>query len=95
MYPSFSVTKTLLSETAIARGLSRFSAKIITESFSEYEFGFGNGIDVSLSEEVKTNTENIVSKATKLIQYGWKKEAVPVINAKKSLIARFFEVIFG
>ena len=60
MYPSFSVTKILLSETAMARGLSRFSAKINTESFSEYEFGFGNGIDVSLSEEVKTNIENIM-----------------------------------
>ena len=33
MYPSFSVTKILLSETAIARGLSRFSAKIITDYF--------------------------------------------------------------
>ena len=61
MYPSFSVTKIRSSKTAIARGLSRFSAKIITESFSEYEFGFGKGIEVSLSEEVKTNTENIMA----------------------------------
>jgi hypothetical protein len=67
MYPSFSVTKILLSETAIARGLSRFSAKIITELFSEYEFGWGNGIDVSLSGEVKTNIENIMAPVIAVI----------------------------
>ena len=39
-----------------------FQAKIITESFSEYEFGFfGKGIDVSLSGEVKTNIENKIA----------------------------------
>ena len=43
----------------------------------------------------KIDTENIVSKASKLIQYGWKKEAVPVISTKKSLIVRLFEAIFG
>ena len=31
----------------------------------------------------------------KLVQYGWKREAVPVIHEKKSLIARFFDLLFN
>ena len=66
------------------------------ENFKDsYKFFFSKQNFFNQQFIEKTNTENIVSKATKLIQYGWKKEAVPVINAKKSLIARFFEVIFG
>ena len=29
-----------------------------------------------------------------LVQYGWKKEAVPIVQEKKSIIARFFELFF-
>ena len=31
----------------------------------------------------------------KLVQYGWKKEAIPVSKSKKSIIAKFFDAIFG
>ena len=54
--PSFSVTKILSSETAIARGLSRFSAKIVTKSFLEFKVGSGKGI--GSDGEVRTKAEN-------------------------------------
>ena len=41
MSPSFSVTNIRSSETAIARGLSRFSAKIVTKSLLVLEVGSG------------------------------------------------------
>jgi hypothetical protein len=39
--------------------LSRFSAKIITESLLEFDEGSGNGI--GSSGDVKTNTENAIA----------------------------------
>ena len=39
--------------------------------------------DFSLSE--------VYSSAIKIVQYGWKKEAVPIVQEKKSIISRFFE----
>jgi cell division protein FtsA len=38
--------------------------------------------------------ENMVQTASKLVHFGWKKEAVPFTKTKKSLIARFFSLIF-
>lgn len=40
------------------------------------------------------STESLMSTVNKLVNFGWKKEAVPVINPKKSLIARFFSALF-
>ncbi len=39
--------------------------------------------------------EHILDTTEKLVHFGWKKEAIPVIQSKKSLIVRFFEAIFG
>ena len=37
----------------------------------------------------------MVTTVNELVHFGWKKEAIPIIHSKKSLIARFFEEIFG
>ena len=37
---------------------------------------------------------NIYQNAMKLVQFGWKKEAVPIIHEKKSLVSRFFDFFF-
>ena len=42
----------------------------------------------------KDEIEDLYDNAFKIVQYGWKKEAVPFIHEKKSLIARFFDLIF-
>ena len=38
--------------------------------------------------------EETVNSAYNLIHFGWRREAVPVIQSKKSLISRFFDIIF-
>ena len=43
--------------------------------------------DLSLSE--------IYNSAIRIVQYGWKKEAVPIVQEKKSIISRLFDKIFS
>ena len=42
----------------------------------------------------KVSTEQIFSNANNIIQYGWKNEALPIVQEKKSMIARLFNLIF-
>ena len=42
-----------------------------------------------------TYKDDIYENAYNIVQYGWKKEAVPIIHEKKSLIARFFNRMFN
>ncbi len=42
-----------------------------------------------------TSSENMLNTAYKIVHFGWKKEAIPVQIEKKSLIARFFDLIFN
>ena len=39
--------------------------------------------------------KSMVHSANKIVHFGWKKEAIPVSQSRKSLIARFFDKIFG
>ena len=39
--------------------------------------------------------EDMVATANKIVHFGWKKEAIPITHSKRSLIARFFDAIFG
>ncbi len=39
--------------------------------------------------------EKMLSSANKLVHFGWKKEAIPVSQSQKSIIARVFDKIFG
>ena len=39
--------------------------------------------------------EMLLRTTDTLVHFGWKKEAIPILNSKKSLIRRFFEAIFG
>ena len=38
--------------------------------------------------------EKMIETANHIVHFGWKKEAIPISKAKKSLIVRFFEAIF-
>jgi cell division protein FtsA len=42
-----------------------------------------------------TAIEDLIIGTSKLTTYGWKKEAIPIIQTKKSLITRIFKSIFG
>ena len=40
-------------------------------------------------------SEDMLKAANEVVHFGWKKEAIPITQSKKSLIVRFFDTIFG
>lgn len=58
--------------------------KKITKSKGKFNINF----NCNFSDEIMLGT------ADKLVHFGWDKEAIPVTQPKKSIIARFFEAIF-
>lgn len=55
-------------------------------------FSMNNNYNIDF---VNFNNDNILNTASKLVHFGWKNEAIPISQSKKSKIARFFEAIFG
>ena len=43
----------------------------------------------------RISTKDLIYSASDLVNFGWKKEAVPIIHPKKSIIAKFFDAIFS
>jgi hypothetical protein len=41
------------------------------------------------------STKDLINNVNKLVHFGWKKEAIPITHAKKSTIAKFFDVFFN
>ena len=64
-----------------------------TKEIYEKAFSLNNIFDVVLLNDL--SNENILSITNKLVHFGWNKEAIPISQSKKSLIARFFDAIFG
>ena len=60
-----------------------------------YKLFFSHRNNYKLHFKEDTNIDKIYHGLFKLVQYGWKREAVPVIHEKKSLIARFFDLLFN
>ena len=56
-------------------------------------FSKGAFFDVEFLED--SRRESLLRTAFRLVHFGWKKEAIPITQSKKSLIARFFDSIFG
>jgi len=40
-------------------------------------------------------SEDMLKTANEVVHFGWKKEAIPITQSKKSIIVRFFDTIFG
>ena len=69
--------------------------KLNFECFKDsYYESFSNNDYFNVDFEENLNTEDLIINVNKLVRYGWKKEAVPIIHHNKSLIARFFHAIF-
>ena len=58
----------------------------------EQSFGFKNKYKLRIVK--KPEIELIINKADNLVQFGWKKEAIPVTISKKCFITRIFQEIF-
>ena len=56
-------------------------------------FSTGGKFDVKLVEDL--SSEELLKTAHKIAHFGWNKEAIPVTQVKKSLIAKLFEAIFS
>ena len=59
----------------------------------EKNFAFNNKYELKITK--KPVVEEIIQKADNIVQFGWKKEAIPVAKAKKTLITRIFQEIFN
>ena len=70
---------------------SGYKFKSLREIYSKI-FSLNGLLNVVFIEDI--SNENILNSANKLVHFGWKKEAIPVSKSKKSLIARFFDMLF-
>ncbi len=72
--------------------------KIIDKNILCFEESFQRNLSIEKKFKLTfledDNLENLYKNAFKIVQYGWKKEAVPIIHHKKSIISRFFDLIF-
>jgi len=59
-----------------------------------YKKSFGLKNKYNLRIIKKPEFELILNKADNIVQFGWKKEAIPVTKSKKSFITRIFNEIF-
>ena len=56
----------------------------------KFNFSRKNNFNYNLIDE--ETFSNLFESAGNIVQYGWKKEAVPIVQEKKSIIARIFEL---
>ncbi len=56
-------------------------------------FSINSRNDVNIVEKI--SAENLLETAHKVVHFGWKKEAIPLTETKKTLVARVFGAIFG
>lgn len=60
-----------------------------------YEKIFSNNTKFAVKYVDYASSENILNSSDKLVHFGWKKEAIPITQTNKSIIARIFDTIFG
>ena len=59
-----------------------------------YESSFSKKDEFQIKFLENINKNKTFESVHKLVQYGWKKEAVPIVQEKKSLISRLFTLVF-
>ena len=58
-----------------------------------FEHEFSNGQSLELEFFKNSSYETFITNANRIVQFGWVKEAVPVIQEKKSIISRLFNLL--
>ena len=56
-------------------------------------FSDNNNFAMKFSKDFKT--EDTINTVNQIVHFGWKKEAIPIVHRKKSLIAKIFNAVFG
>tara|TARA_A100001015_G_scaffold249151_1_gene286946 strand:+ start:2153 stop:3346 length:1194 start_codon:yes stop_codon:yes gene_type:complete len=59
----------------------------------EKSFALNNKYNIGILK--KPGIEKIINKADNIVQFGWKKEAIPITNVPGSYISRIFRAIFS
>jgi len=60
-----------------------------------YELFFSQNKNLFVKFDENSSTDEFISSVNQLVDFGWKKEAIPVTRAKKSLIAKLFDTLFN
>ena len=60
-----------------------------------YELFFSQNKNLFVIFADSSSTDELISSVNQLVDFGWKKEAIPVTREKKSLIAMVFEALFN
>jgi cell division protein FtsA len=60
-----------------------------------YELFFSQNKNLLVKFDENSSNDEIISSVNQLVDFGWKKEAIPVTRAKKSLIAKLFDALFN
>ena len=68
---------------------------ILQKFINSFKLFFSNKYNCSLSFIDNDETENFYNNANDIVQFGWKKEAVPIILEKRSILARLFNFLFN
>ena len=71
---------------------NKIQDKSLNEIFKKV-FSINSDLDINFLEPL--SSESMMKTANNLVHFGWKKEAIPVLQVKKSLIARFFDKLFS
>ncbi len=61
---------------------------------NSFKFFLSNNGDFLLRIIENKEFNNLYLNANEIVQFGWKKEAVPIISEKKSILARLFNYLF-
>jgi len=56
---------------------------------------FSNNSKFAVNYVDNASSDNILDSSDKLVHFGWKKEAIPITQTNKSILARIFDTIFG
>ena len=66
--------------------------KFINEIYKK-AFSMNGSFNLNMADQL--NNYSLLSTANKLVHFGWKKEAIPVSQSRKSFISSFFDKVFG
>ena len=67
---------------------------ILQKFINSFKLFFSHKDNCSLNIIDNDEIENFYNNANDIVQFGWKKEAVPIILEKRSILARLFSFLF-
>ena len=93
IYKNINIKSFLKKNSAVFLKINDLSSqKCFEECYRTY---FSNNFQLDLKFLKDLTLQEFYNTASRIVQYGWKQEAVPIIQEKKSIIARFFNKIFN